>query len=96
MRITKLFKIVSVKFNADGSCNIIGVIPNAIGGMYEISTSDGRIQNWLHRNAFEKTDFKELLREDVPNVKYSVCEIVRLLSVETGQIFKICYCVKGI
>lgn len=50
--------------------NIIGVILNIKRGMYKIGTR-GRIlqQNWLLLNAFEKTNFKGRLQENVPNVK---------------------------
>lgn len=63
--------------------------------MHEIGTHGRKLQNWLHRNIFEKIKYIGLSQEDVPYVN-SVSEIIRLLSVGTGQGFQNCHYVKDI
>ena len=73
--------------------NIIGVILEITADMkYRVGTRGGEVDHFLERNAFELTNFKGLNRNDIPSKKLSIREIVRTLSVGTGQGFRKCTC----
>lgn len=67
------------------------VILNLKEGINAIYNRGVGLRNWLHRNAFEKTNFKGLLQENISNVKCNPRKVKKIiLSVETGQGFKMC------
>lgn len=72
--------------------NIVGVVIEVKDNKYRIGTKGGIIENWLERNCFERTRFTGLTEKNVPNNVLSIREIVRVLSVGTGQGYKRCLC----
>lgn len=73
--------------------NVIGVIVEVNSDKkYKIGTRGGQITGWFERNAFKLTKFRGLKKEDVPPKENSLREIVRKLSIGTGQRFWKCSC----
>lgn len=59
---------------------------------YRIGTKAGIIDNWLERNCFELVSFVGLRKTDVPDKMASLREIVKTMSIGTGQGFRKCAC----
>lgn len=75
--------------------NIVGVVLEINDTKYKVGTRAGIIKNWLERNSFECKKFKGLKPEDIPKQEYGIREIVRLLSIGSGQGFQRCTCKGG-
>lgn len=77
--------------------NLVGVIleKDSDKGKYKIGTRGGIISSWMERNSFELTSFRGLQEKDIPEKSAGIREIVREISVGTGQGFKKCNCKTG-
>lgn len=73
--------------------NIIGLVLEVNENKkYKIGTKAGIIQTWLERNCFESINYKGLEKENIPEIELSIREIIKILSVGSGQGFQRCSC----
>ncbi|CAH0385830.1 unnamed protein product [Bemisia tabaci] len=75
--------------------NIIGIVMKEENGLFQIGSKCGIISTRLARNAFEVVKYKGLKVEDVPQDCFSVRELVRKMSVGSGQGYQRCSCKKS-
>jgi hypothetical protein len=80
-----LVLIPSVDRGQGDSANLLAVIIEEKDGEFRIGTKEGILSTWLERNSLAATKYFSLTTADVQQNEYSLQELVRLRSVETGQ-----------